>query len=72
MLAPRRAFHVAPLLIIPETLLTCYISYLMSAKGGRPSGPWGRLKPVNLDPLESVGLPSKGDNRYIEPMLAFT
>jgi hypothetical protein len=37
----------------------------MSARGNRSnSGPWGRLKPVNLDPLEAVGLPSKGDNRY--------
>ncbi|KFY96597.1 hypothetical protein V500_02388 [Pseudogymnoascus sp. VKM F-4518 (FW-2643)] len=26
------------------------------------SGGWGRLKPVTLDPLEAVGLPSKGDN----------
>jgi hypothetical protein len=38
---------------------------LMSARGNRvPSGPWSRLKPVNLDPLEVLGLPSKGDNRY--------
>lgn len=25
---------------------------------------WGRLKDVKVDPLESVGLPSKGDNRH--------
>lgn len=30
-----------------------------------PSGPWGRLKPVDQDPLESMGLPSKGDLRYL-------
>lgn len=36
------------------------------ARGGRaPSAPWSRLKPVELDPLESMGLPSKGDNRYV-------
>ncbi|OBT69437.1 hypothetical protein VE03_01106 [Pseudogymnoascus sp. 23342-1-I1] len=29
------------------------------------SGGWGRLKPVTLDPLEAVGLPSKGDNRLL-------
>ncbi|KAL3427866.1 hypothetical protein PVAG01_01375 [Phlyctema vagabunda] len=38
----------------------------MSARGGRtPSGPWNRLKPVNLDALEAFGLPSKGDNRLL-------
>lgn len=26
---------------------------------------WGRLKDVKVDPLESVGLPSKGDNRLL-------
>lgn len=36
----------------------------MATRGGRNSVPWSRLKPVNLDPLESMGLPSKGDNRY--------
>lgn len=37
----------------------------MPSKGGRaPSGPWGRLKPVEQDPLQSIGLPSKGDTRY--------
>lgn len=30
-----------------------------------PSGPWGRLKPVELDPLQDMGLPSKGDDRYV-------
>ncbi|KAK8089783.1 hypothetical protein PG997_004744 [Apiospora hydei] len=35
--------------------------------GGRaPSGPWSRLKPVELDPLEAIGLPSKGDNRLLD------
>ncbi|KAK8114274.1 hypothetical protein PG999_006343 [Apiospora kogelbergensis] len=35
--------------------------------GGRaPSGPWSRLKPVDLDPLEAIGLPSKGDNRLLD------
>ncbi|CAH0023074.1 unnamed protein product [Clonostachys rhizophaga] len=39
----------------------------MPPKGRRgPSGPWGRLKPVVQDPLESIGLPSKGDNRLLE------
>ncbi|RDW94391.1 hypothetical protein BP5796_00154 [Coleophoma crateriformis] len=38
----------------------------MATRGGRgPSGPWSRLKPVNLDPLEAIGLPSKGDNRLL-------
>ncbi|ODA76651.1 hypothetical protein RJ55_07922 [Drechmeria coniospora] len=31
-----------------------------------PSGPWGRLKPVVLDPLENIGLPSKGDMRLLD------
>ncbi|KAI0508598.1 hypothetical protein F5B22DRAFT_393530 [Xylaria bambusicola] len=37
-------------------------------QGGRaPSTPWSsRLKPVELDPLESMGLPSKGDNRLLD------
>ncbi|KAH7193228.1 uncharacterized protein B0J16DRAFT_73900 [Fusarium flagelliforme] len=35
-------------------------------RGGRmPSGPWGRLKPVELDPLQDMGLPSKGDDRLL-------
>ncbi|TAQ87454.1 hypothetical protein B7494_g4233 [Chlorociboria aeruginascens] len=39
----------------------------MSTRGGRVvSGPWSRLKPVNLDPLEAMGLPSKGDNRLLD------
>ncbi|KAL8793015.1 MAG: hypothetical protein Q9195_004419 [Heterodermia aff. obscurata] len=27
-------------------------------------GPHGRLRAIRLDPLEDIGLPSKGDNRY--------
>ncbi|CAG8950712.1 hypothetical protein HYFRA_00002922 [Hymenoscyphus fraxineus] len=39
----------------------------MSARGGRAtSGPWNRLKPANFDPLESIGLPSKGDARLLD------
>jgi len=38
----------------------------MSSRGGRAaSTPWGRLKPLNLDPLEAIGLPSKGDKRFV-------
>ncbi|KAI0903937.1 hypothetical protein F4823DRAFT_244208 [Ustulina deusta] len=39
------------------------------ARGGRaPSAPWSsRLKPVELDPLEAMGLPSKGDKRLLDP-----
>ncbi|KAI0815556.1 hypothetical protein GGR55DRAFT_629290 [Xylaria sp. FL0064] len=38
------------------------------ARGGRaPSVPWSsRLKLVELDPLEAMGLPSKGDNRLLD------
>ncbi|KAI1482339.1 hypothetical protein K445DRAFT_313519 [Daldinia sp. EC12] len=37
------------------------------ARGSRtPSAPWSRLKPVDLDPLESMGLPSKGDSRLLD------
>ncbi|KAI2621183.1 hypothetical protein GGR54DRAFT_600506 [Hypoxylon sp. NC1633] len=37
------------------------------ARGNRtPSAPWSRLKPVELDPLESMGLPSKGDSRLLD------
>ncbi|KAK7721323.1 hypothetical protein SLS64_001619 [Diaporthe eres] len=36
----------------------------MPARG--PSGPWQRLKPVDLDPLESMGLPSKGETRLLD------
>ncbi|KAI0598240.1 hypothetical protein F4775DRAFT_592504 [Biscogniauxia sp. FL1348] len=37
------------------------------ARGGRaPAAPWNRLKPVELDPLESMGLPSKGDHRLLD------
>ncbi|KAH6648424.1 hypothetical protein BKA67DRAFT_574755 [Truncatella angustata] len=37
-------------------------------RGGRaPSAPWSsRLKPVELDPLEAIGLPSKGDKRLLD------
>ncbi|KAI9864283.1 MAG: hypothetical protein M1813_003201 [Trichoglossum hirsutum] len=36
-------------------------------KGRRgPSGPWGRLKNIPQDALESMGLPSKGDNRLLD------
>ncbi|KAK3196385.1 hypothetical protein K4F52_000767 [Lecanicillium sp. MT-2017a] len=36
----------------------------MSSKKSRiPSGKWSRLKPVVQDPLEEMGLPSKGDSR---------
>ncbi|KAI0967637.1 hypothetical protein F4678DRAFT_238594 [Xylaria arbuscula] len=32
-----------------------------------PSAPWSsRLRPVELDPLESIGLPSKGDTRLLD------
>ena len=38
----------------------------MTARGGRANSvPWSRLKPVTQDPLEAIGLPSKGDNRYV-------
>lgn len=29
------------------------------------SGPWSRLKPVEQDPLEIMGLPSKGETRSV-------
>jgi hypothetical protein len=46
-------------------------NFLMSARGGRAaSGPWSRLKPVNVDPLEAIGLPSKGDNRQVSLVFA--
>ncbi|KAJ4257428.1 hypothetical protein NW762_008552 [Fusarium torreyae] len=36
-------------------------------RGSRmPSGPWGRLKPVEQDPLQSIGLPSKGDESLLD------
>ena len=34
------------------------------AASRRPAAAWGRLKSVPVDPLENLGLPSKGDNRY--------
>jgi hypothetical protein len=40
----------------------------MPSLGGRTaSGPWSRLKPVEPDLLESVGLPSKGETRLNSP-----
>ncbi|PHH92061.1 hypothetical protein CDD83_9087 [Cordyceps sp. RAO-2017] len=39
----------------------------MPGRGGRAlTGPWGRLKPVEQDFLDSMGLPSKGDNRLLD------
>ncbi len=36
-----------------------------AVKGWTAQGQRGnRLKAVNLDPLETIGLPSKGDDRY--------
>ncbi|KAK7403138.1 hypothetical protein QQX98_011086 [Neonectria punicea] len=38
----------------------------MPSKGGRTSsGPWGRLKPFDQDPLQAMGLPSKGDTKLL-------
>ncbi|KAA6415626.1 MAG: hypothetical protein FRX48_00342 [Lasallia pustulata] len=34
--------------------------------GRRPSAAWGRLKRGPADPLENLGLPSKGDNRLLD------
>ncbi|PSS05137.1 hypothetical protein BD289DRAFT_806 [Coniella lustricola] len=31
-----------------------------------PSTPWQRLRPVDLDPLEEMGLPSKGETRLLD------
>ncbi|KAF3767190.1 hypothetical protein M406DRAFT_338010 [Cryphonectria parasitica EP155] len=31
-----------------------------------PSARWQRLKPVDMDPLESMGLPSKGETRLLD------
>ncbi|KAI1776614.1 hypothetical protein F4818DRAFT_440015 [Hypoxylon cercidicola] len=37
------------------------------ARGSRtPSAPWSRLKPVEMDPLEAMGLLSKGDTRLLD------
>ncbi|KAL8338242.1 hypothetical protein RB601_006502 [Gaeumannomyces tritici] len=38
----------------------------MPPSGRGPSSAWGRLKPVELDPLEAMGLPSKGETRLLE------
>ncbi|TLS31405.1 hypothetical protein PpBr36_03453 [Pyricularia pennisetigena] len=35
--------------------------------GRGPAGAWGRLKPVELDALEAMGLPSKGETRLLDP-----
>ncbi|RGP66237.1 sphingosine kinase [Fusarium longipes] len=38
----------------------------LRGRGGRmPPGAWGRLKPVEQDPLQDMGLPSKGDDRLL-------
>jgi len=42
----------------------------MAPNRGASGGPWGRLKPVELDPLDSIGLPSKGDTRYVTTAVA--
>ncbi|KAL5615664.1 hypothetical protein BROUX41_005697 [Berkeleyomyces rouxiae] len=34
--------------------------------GRTVSNSWGRLKPVNTDPLDEFGLPSKGDTRLLD------
>ncbi|ELQ40292.1 hypothetical protein OOU_Y34scaffold00451g18 [Pyricularia oryzae Y34] len=35
--------------------------------GRGAAGAWGRLKPVELDALEAMGLPSKGETRLLDP-----
>jgi hypothetical protein len=48
-----------------HTKSSSHINSMMASRGGRAtSGPWNRLKPANFDPLEAIGLPSKGDTRY--------
>ena len=37
----------------------------MPSNRGPSAGPWGRLKPIEQDPLDSIGLPSKGDTRFV-------
>ena len=37
----------------------------MPPNRGPSGGPWGRLKPIEQDPLDSIGLPSKGDTRSV-------
>ena len=32
------------------------------------SGPWNRLKPMVIDPLDVYGLPSKGEMRYVSSL----
>jgi len=49
---------------------------MKSAEQMRPSsrraasGAWNRLKPVREDVLETYGLPSKGETRYIQTAAA--
>ncbi|RGP61722.1 hypothetical protein FSPOR_9719 [Fusarium sporotrichioides] len=55
-------------LILPLSKAWFTNTYAMPrrGRGGRmPSGPWGRLKPVEQDPLLDMGLPSKGDDRLL-------
>lgn len=37
----------------------------MPSEHNRSSTAWGRLKNAPLDRLEEMGLPSKGDSRYV-------
>lgn len=66
ILAKTRVIPTSYLPTLTSTLKRrAWTSGSMSAKGGRHNaGPWTRLKPVNIDPLDAFGLPSKGDNRY--------
>ena len=34
----------------------------------RPQAPWSRLRPAQIDPLESMGLVSKGDERHVSAL----
>lgn len=67
------SFSLAALYTVPDLLYykehQQQRSLAMSSRGGRAnSAPWSRLKPVNQDPLEAIGLPSKGDNRYVDAL----
>ncbi|KAK4100906.1 hypothetical protein N658DRAFT_385198, partial [Parathielavia hyrcaniae] len=45
----------------------------MHTKGGRtPSGPLSRLRPIQQDPLDEYGLPSKGEKRLLSPRIQET